>query len=77
MNIVKNKHYPLKIQLLFYRKNDIIFDFINIAQTVQYMMEKYKWIPKDDIHHLLVYPPYRSPYYIIDKINPGVKITVL
>ena len=75
--ITKDKMFPIKVELLFHRQGFNDFDFPNMTQIILDCIKKAKWIPDDDMKHILPFPPKDPPYYIIDKLNPGVKITIL
>lgn len=84
------KEKPYRLQILFIRRTHASFDFHNMVQGVmdcitgQYWKDDKQvpraatqWIDDDDISNVLVYPPNSPPYYLVDKENPGVWITVL
>ncbi len=75
--LCRGKPYPIKIELLFVRKNNTKWDFNNMTHIIMDLMKKEKWIPDDDVTRILPYPPLEEPYYKIDKNNPGVIIKIL
>lgn len=70
---IKGKKPPYKVAFEFRRDTKRKFDYINAAQIVQDLMVKHGWIEDDNCDFLL---PVFLPY-LVDKDNPGVKITLL
>jgi len=73
LRMSENKPFPLHVGFCFHRKCDARWDFNNMTELVQVMMVAARWIEDDDVHFMVpVYIPYK-----IDKLNPGVTITIL
>lgn len=70
---IKGKKPPYRIGFEFRRDSKRKFDYINAAQIVQDMMVKHGWVEDDNCDFLV---PVFFPY-LVDKENPGVKITLL
>lgn len=75
--MIKDKPYPIKIQLLFYRQDEERCDFNNLTQVIQDQMKTHGWITDDSFHYLLCYPPLKGPYVRYDELNPGTLLTIL
>ena len=65
--------FPLKIEFIFHRRTEGIFDYTNMSQLVQDMMVKSGWIENDDSRHLI--PVFKT--WKLDRNNPGVWIVVI
>lgn len=62
--------HPAYVIFKFIRGTRHNFDYINPAQTIQDLMEKYHWIPNDNCQYIIpVFLPYEY-----SKENPGVII---
>ena len=64
---------PYYIELTFVRKSKHRWDYLNASQIVFDTMKDYGWIEDDNADNV---KPYFGDY-IYDKLNPGVKITIL
>lgn len=65
--------FPLKIEFIFHRRTEGIFDYTNMSQIVQDMMVRAGWIVNDDSRHLI--PVFNE--WKLDRNNPGVRIVVI
>lgn len=65
--------FPLTVGLYFKRGSKHRFDYINAAQIIFDLMQKYGWIPDDSAD--FVVPMFMG--YCYDKENPGVEIDLL
>lgn len=69
---------PYYVEFLFIRSTKAKWDFANLVQLPQDMMQEYKWLPGDDVEVMLPMPPPKgSPVYLINKNAPGLWIKVL
>lgn len=74
IKMVGNKKFPLRVQFTPIRRDEREFDYTNINQIVQDLMQEYNWIPNDSNRYLI---PNFDAGYGIDKFNPGIIIKVL
>ncbi len=65
--------YPLHVGFQFIRRTNGIFDYCNLAQSVQDQMTRARWLPDDRMTYLI---PLFLPY-IKNKDNPGVWISIV
>lgn len=65
--------YPLRVEFTFIRGSKHRADFTNALDTVQDIMVSEKWLPDDDMLHII--PSFQPMEY--DKNNPGVIIKLL
>lgn len=72
-----NKARPIRLEFFFIRESKAAWDFNNISQIIQDLMKLHEWIEDDQVDLLLVYPPLKQPYYMVDKDRAGVWIKVL
>ena len=76
--MLKDCREPYIIGFHFVRNNRHKFDFINMVQTVQDLMVEYGYITDDNCDVMLPFPfKIEDKYYRVDKIKPGVYITIL
>lgn len=73
LNEVKDREFPLKIEMEFIRGTRHKFDYINPAQTIQDEMVHHGWLEDDNCTMII---PYFKEYRY-DKENPGVIIRIL
>jgi len=71
--LLLGKKTPYLIEFTFIRESKQKWDYLNIAQVVQDMMQKHGWLQGDDITQMK--PVFGD--YQINKENPGVRIKVL
>ena len=71
--MLKGKEPPYRIEFLFVRAGNKLFDYANMVQGPQDLMVKHGWL-KDDKAALMI-PVFSA--YVIDKRNPGLIIRVL
>jgi len=70
---IKDKPFPLKIEMEFIRGTKHKFDYINPAQTIQDEMVHAGWLEDDNCSIMIPY--FKEHSY--SKDNPGVIIRVL
>lgn|SRR3990167_5459536 len=68
-----NLPYPLRVEFTFVRGSKHRADFTNALDTVQDLMVGAKWLPDDDMLHII--PSFQPMYY--DKKDCGVLIKLL
>jgi len=74
---IKNKEFPIVIEIHFIRDSKRKFDFINACQIVFDLMVKHEWLPDDDMDHLIPVPfKIRGKWYSYNKDEPGVWIKI-
>ena len=73
LEVIKDKPKPLKVGFYFIRKDKRKFDFVNVAQLPLDLMQLYNWIQDDCMTEVV--PVFLG--YHVDKLNPGLEITIL
>lgn len=66
-------NYPLQIEFTFIRSTQQEVDYVGPLESVQDIMQDFKWIPNDDYKHI---KPALGDMEV-DKNNPGVRIKLL
>jgi len=75
---LNNNTKPYKIGFHFVRKTRAKFDFHNMVQIIADLMVAHNFILDDDMDNFLPYPlEIEGKYYSLDKVNPGVIITLI
>ncbi len=69
----QGKEFPLRVSMKIYRKTIRKFDYINIVQGMMDAMTDAKWIPDDDMNHII--PVFEEWEH--DKENPRVELKIL
>jgi Holliday junction resolvase RusA-like endonuclease len=73
LQLIKDKPLPLRVEFTLIRKDKRMFDYINLLQLPQDIMQSCGWIPDDNADNLI---PIVKPY-LRSKTNPGIIIKVL
>ena len=73
LKMLKDKEKPYKIELFFIRDSRRRFDYINAAQIIFDLMQKYGYIEDDDSTNVI--PVFNG--FEVDKARAGVEIRVL
>lgn len=75
--MIKDKTFPLRIELIIYRETDRKWDFHNLIQDLADCMTKVGYIPDDCTKYVGFYPPLDGEIHRKDKNNPRVEIKLL
>lgn len=68
---------PYLVGLHFVRENQHKFDYINPAETIQDLMQKFEWVLNDDCEHLITFPfKINGNWFSYNPEKPGVYITL-
>lgn len=70
-----NKHFPVSINFMIYRRTNGVFDYINIVQNLCDCMVKEGLLPDDSAKYLI--PVFDPKGYQVDKANPRTEVTIL
>lgn len=70
--------YPVELKFFFYRKTKMKFDFSNMLEGVQDILQKLNVINDDDMNHVIPVIDKRGDKYgwDIDKENPRIEIEI-
>lgn len=70
---IRGKSFPYRFCYFIYRKEDRHFDYNNITQGLFDAMQFAKWLPEDDMRHLIPIPM----GWKHDKENPRIEFFIL
>lgn len=78
LSMIKDKEKPYLIGFHFVRGNRHKWDLINMLQIVQDLFVAESWLQDDNCDEMIPFAYIKNgSYYSVDKLNPGVYITVL